>query len=183
MVTASDVVSALPEPEADGARESGSAESPPGPGAARPRTLSLTGADLSIERDVDRLLASPGGRRHMELACYAAAVLALVFAGWARRRGQIDPERLRRRRALAEQRERVSAAGSMARSEAVAAMAAGLRELLALAPELRDDDCDRFLQECDDLLYAPAGREGEALDAGFQRRALEILDRMGEKLA
>jgi hypothetical protein len=147
------------------------------PASPRSGGLTLTGADLAIERDPDRLL-----RRHAEgtygvwlpAGVYAASLLVVALALLERRRADVDPVLRRRRQILAEQRTKLYEAAGLPPQQAAEQIAQALRRMLAELPEHRDPEVDAFLGECDALRYAPSGT---SISSG------ETLHRRGEQLA
>jgi hypothetical protein len=147
------------------------------PESPRPGSLTLTGADLAIERDPERLL-----RRHADgiygawltAGVYVASLLVVALALLERRRADVDPVLRRRRQVLAEQRTKLYEAAGLPPQQAAEQIAQALRRMLAELPEHRDPEVDTFLGECDALRYAPSGT---SISSG------ETLHRRGEQLA
>jgi len=154
----------------------------PGAPAAQRGPLLLTGADLAIERDPERLLrrAEAGAQRSWLVALLYAGSLGVVgLAQLDRRRRSVDPAVTARRRRVGAELRRVREASSLPAHEAVAELARALRKILAEVPDARGPEIDEFLGECDARSYAPEGlRDGSPLAPEFHRRAVELAERM-----
>jgi hypothetical protein len=140
--------------------------------------LILTGADLAIERDADLLLRRASDRTRntwMIAGFYAGSGLFLVLAQLDRRRRNVDPTVVARRRRFAGELHRLREASNLAASEAAAEIARAMRALLAEAPDVRRPEIDALIGECDARSYAPAAdRDRSPIDAAFHQRALEL---------
>ena len=177
VIAAEDVFRGAPEaetPEAETER----------PDAPR-ETFTLTGADLAIERDPTRLLVSTRrnlGGPWLPVGLYAGGSLLLAAALLDRRRRDVDPEELRRRKLLEGELRRIRDAARLSGDEAVPELARALRRMLASVPEARSAELDAFLGECDARTYAPEGRTRSAtLDARLHARALELARTLAER--
>ncbi len=139
------------------------------------------GADLAIELDVEvlsRPSTTPGGP-WLPAGLYTGASLLLAAALWDRRRRNVDPALVRRRRRLERECARIREAPALPPTDAVAELARALRSILAEIPEATSDELDAFLAECDARSYAPVGRHGDSgLDEAFHRRALVLAEAM-----
>jgi len=174
--------------ERDSSAEVGDGVTVPKEGAAAASTtaspLVLTGADLAIERDPARLLrtTSSGGVGTWRIAgVYVATLLLVGFAGFDRRRRDVDPVVAQRRRNVDEQLDRIRAAQSLPSAEAAGVLAAALRALIAEVPQASLPEIDSFVGECDARSYAPpAQRSAAALDPEFQQRALRLAQQISE---
>ncbi|MBW2691191.1 MAG: BatD family protein [Deltaproteobacteria bacterium] len=180
MIGAADVQSAervLESPASD--LEERTARAP-----SRAGSLVLTGADLAIERNADLLLrdASAGSRNGWALAgLYAGSVLLLVLAQFDRRRRNVDPAIVARRRRVESGLRRIRDASNLPAPEAAAEIARAMRSLLAETPGVRCPEIDALIGECDARSYAPAAdRDPAPIDAAFQQRALELAQGMME---
>ncbi len=181
VISADDVVSPIPAAQsAPDARADGDADAPET--GAQQGGFSLTGADLSLEQKREKLLQRSHARPGLQIAAYAGSITLLLAALWARRRSEVNPDLRRRREVYRQQRKRIAAAGSQPRREAMTQIAAALREIVAVAPELRSPELDDLVRECDSVIYAPAGETATGADAQFAERARSLLDRMRETL-
>jgi hypothetical protein len=162
----------MDEPPADGAAE----------GKSTPGGVRLIGADLSIEQDIPELMRRRTPTRVLRIGAYGASLLVLVIAIGLRRRADVDPALQRRRAVYAAQRTRLQAARSLPRREALAEMAAALREIVTEAPELRGDDLDTFVRDCDAVIYAPGAGGDEETPPELLERADALIAAMGEAL-
>ena len=146
--------------------------------------LVLTGADLAIERDADLLLrrASARTRNTWTIAgLYVGSSLFFLLAQFDRRRRNVDPAVVARRRRVAGELRRVREASNLPASEAAAEIARAMRALLAQTPNVRRPEIDALIGECDARSYAPdAGRDRSPMDAAFHQRALELAQSLTE---
>ncbi len=152
------------------------------PESARTGGLTLTGADLAIERDAERLLRGrDDGTRGTWLPAgiYATSLLLVALALLERRRADVDPALRRRRQLLAEQRKELGEAAGLPPQQAAERIAGALRRMLAELPHHRDPEVDALLGECDALRYAPSGPSGASVDA-LRARAEELARRLQE---
>ncbi len=193
VVTADDVVSGRPEDDPGAKRES----PPPGAGSADDQSgearygdarsasgrLVLSGANLSIVRDPDLLLerySQGGGQTLLLCALYGLPLVAIPGAVWVRRRADLDPRTVRRRKLFRAERARIDAAAGKSSAEAMANFADALRTMLKAAPEARPPGFDAFLAECDAVVYAPAGEGRATLDPELHQRAVALAQSIQE---
>jgi hypothetical protein len=143
----------------------------------RPRSLALTGADLAIERDFALVLGSGAnwGGRWLAPSLYAGSLFALGLALLDRRRRQVDPERVRRKRVLAQELDRIRGAGALPAAAGAAQIAQAIRRMLQEVPEASKPELDLILGQCDARSYAPAGAEPDA-SGELVGRALELAE-------
>jgi hypothetical protein len=182
VIAADDVFSPGAAADSDASAE---AEPRSGPEAAGDGGgLALTGADLAIERDVAKLLRGGGegfGAGWVAGGLYTGASLLLLAALWDRRRRDVDPRVVRRRRLLDRERRRVRSAAGLPADEAVRELAGALRRMLAEVPHARSAELDALLGECDARTYAPAERRrSESLEPGLLERANALAERLAE---
>jgi hypothetical protein len=146
--------------------------------------LVLTGADLAIERDADLLLRSASASTRngwMIAGLYAGSSLLLLLARLDRRRRNVDPAVVARRRRVAGELRRIREASNLSASEAAAEIARAMRALLAETPDVRHPKIDALIGECDARSYAPAAeRDRSPIDAAFHQRALELAESLTE---
>jgi hypothetical protein len=148
-------------------------------------SFTLTGADLAIERDVSILR---GDRRRglqgpwMPVGLYAGTSLLVLAALFDRRRRDVDPVLVRRRKLLEAELAGLRGAADLPGDRAVVEIAQSLRRMLAEVPEARSVELDTFLAECDGRSYAPAGqRQTAQLDPEFHARALALATEIVER--
>jgi hypothetical protein len=146
--------------------------------------LVLTGADLAIERDADLLLRRTSARTQNTwtiAGLYAGSGLLLLLTQLDRRRRNVDPAVVERRRRVAGEMRRMREASNLPASEAAAEIARVMRALLAETPDVRRPEIDAMIGECDARSYAPAaGRDRSPIDSAFHQRALELAQGMTE---
>ncbi len=157
-------------------------------GAARAasgsRPLVLTGADLAIERNSELLLRRASTRtrnRWMVAGLYAGSGLLILLAQLDRRRRNVDPTVVARRRRVEGELRRMRGASNLPASEAAAEIARAMRALLAEASDVRRPEIDALIGECDARSYAPAAdRDRSLIDTAFHQRALELAQSLTE---
>jgi hypothetical protein len=146
--------------------------------------LVLTGADLAIERDADLLLRRASARTRntwMIAGLYAGSGLLLLLTQLDRRRRNVDPAVVARRRRVAGELRRMREASNLPASEAAAEIARAMRALLAEIPDVRRPEIDALIGECDARSYAPAAnRDHSPIDSAFHQRALELAQSLTE---
>lgn len=178
LVTAQDVVRGEPGKGLQDLRstEPGMPASRQGGGSAS--VFGLTGANLSIVREPERLLgatrAAIGSRLLFALYVGSLALVALAIA--LRRRADVDPELVARRKALRRERGRIAAAARLPGSRAVETIAEALRAMVRLSTSGRPEQLDEFVAECDAVIFSPYRGDAEPLDPAFRQRALELAD-------
>lgn len=180
VISAEDVVGATPS-AVEGGREQEASDDEPSAAPTR-GSISLIGADLSIERSPEALMRRNTTARGLQIAGYAGSLLVLLAAVWLRRRADVDPELQRRRQVCALQRRRLQAAKTLPRREALTELAAALREAVAAAPELRIAGLDDFVRECDVVVYAPGGEGRSEAEPELVARAEALLDAIAREL-
>ncbi len=173
IVTARDAIGKIepvPTPAAEGEEAASTAGVASGGAATARPVFTLTGADLSVTLG-EAVLADErrrfGGRAAV-VALYVAPLLALGLAVVRRRRADIDPRVLERRRRLAAGVRRIQAALDAPEWTALTEIAAALREMLQAAPEMRSPETDAFLAECEVVIFAPD--RGGTTPLGVERR-------------
>jgi hypothetical protein len=181
VIGAADVFSNAPS-----APEPAGGDATPGePGVVRPRSFSLTGADLAIVRDPARLLGGGTGAlggAWLPAGLYGGGLLALALAFLDRRRREVDPARLRLRRLADEVRRELDGAASLPAADAASVLARSLRRLHAERPWVHPAGLDAFLGECDARSYAPESqRAAGSLSDDFFARARALVDELVEE--
>jgi hypothetical protein len=153
-------------------------------GAKAPgRGFALTGADLAIEREAAALLRDRRqalGGPWIPVGVYTGASLLLLAAFLDRRRRDIDPAVVRRRRLLDGELRRVRAAERLPPEQAVPELAQAIRRMLVEVPGARTSEVEAFLRECDARTYAPSGRPSHPLDEAFHAQAVALARRVAE---
>jgi hypothetical protein len=174
VVDATDVQSGEHSSEPSNARDSGA------PDAVQRRggPLVLTGADLAIERDPALLVRSTSAAVRspwLIAGLYVGSLLIVFLSQMDRRRRDVDPAVVERRRRVESELHRIRKASDLPAADAAAELARALRALLAVMPEARRAEIDQLVGECDARSYAPAAdRDREPVDPAFHQRALEL---------
>jgi hypothetical protein len=104
---------------------------------------------------------------------YAVPTVLLALAFAARRRADVDPVLLARRRRLSAAEKNIQLAAGRPRREGTRQIAAALRDMLAEVPQARTPELDELLAGCDVIVYDPGGDGGQTIDELLVRRALE----------
>jgi len=164
------------------AQSSDSSPQPPGEGRERSTKLSLTGADLAVDRDRTRLLRDERGQGQnlaVTLPLYATGVAFLSLAIVMARRRAMDPRLLERRAALTRAEQAMTRAFALSDGGGAAALGRALRELVAALPSEASTEFDSLIEACDTLRFAPTA-EGQAggsmVPADLQDRARRLID-------
>lgn len=183
VITAADVVSGagksgdepahplarVPKAQADGVR----------PGDVRSATgqLVLSGANLGIVREPELLLARRGagaGGTTAVVSLYSLSLAIIAGSLAYRRRSDLDPAMVRRRKLFAEEAKKIAGAVGSPRAEAMSILAGSLRAMLRAASGARPADLDVFLSECDAVAYAPLGPSPEPVAPEVIERAQSL---------
>jgi hypothetical protein len=180
LISAADVVAAQPgqtpasrksnKPEAGRSKSSG------------PGDFSLTGANLAIELDRDRLRGARKSRGQRLGVLYVASLLMLTAAFLYRRRSDRDPEILRVSAGYKEQIRRIDAAASLPRKEALGQIASALRELGGLGLGGGNLKREALIAECDAVFYAPDSGSGSPVEAKLIERARTLARELGSQI-
>ncbi len=140
------------------------------------RSFTLTGADLSHEPNVDRLLVRGGNWSGVTIyTLYGVPLLAIAIAIVLRRRAAIDPAIARRRKALATGLADIRSCRGKPELEATSAIATALRAMISEVPNGRTPGVDAFLAECEAVVYAPSGG-AEPIATAFYERAVALAE-------
>ena len=172
MVSAQDVVRTK---EFETASEEEEPETPKITKETRP-AFTLSGADLSINKDIDLLTHSSGkflGGWIQQGMCYTLAFMFLVMAPLIKRRADVDPAVTRKSKELQLQREAISTAASPGD------LSDALRRMAVVADVVSRKEYESVLAECDALEYAPDGANSK-IDTNVRNQALALADEMLE---
>ena len=134
------------------------------------------GADLSIERDPERLLEGRGtflAGFVAQLLCYLLGISGIGMALWRRRQADVDPAITARQGVLTRQLERVKTAAS------VREMADAIRQMAAASTDFPRQALSRVLERCDMLVFAPGGQQA-GVDEALRADAVRLAQRMME---
>lgn len=182
VVGAGDVVSAAParDEEDTGAGSTDTASSPDAAPSARKPRFTLTGAELSIETDLERLRVSGTSRLATSLVFwvgYGGGLLALALGLVLRRRRDVDPVRARLLKDLAALRSRVT------RDRSAREVADALRRMASLRSDGRTSvpGLDQVLARLDEAAFAPGGGNAEVA-SDLRDQATAAADAIVEEL-
>jgi hypothetical protein len=158
---------------------------PTGEGTERSTKLSLTGANLAVDRDSTRLLRddrTQGQNLIVTLPLYTAGLAFLALAGVMARRRNADPRTRERALALARAQRAMKEAFALSDGGGATALGRALRELVATLPSEGGREIDQLIAECDTLRFAPASKSdipgakgGSALPPDLQERARRLI--------
>lgn len=156
--------------------------------AAKPpaSTDDLTGADLTIETNVLRLMTADVDRFGgvaAQIALYVVAVLVVLAAWWRRKAADVDPAVIERRRFLKTQLGHIQQALREPRQNAAREIGAACRRLIPYAADGERPEIDALIGECDALAFAPAGAPEQRIDEQLHRRAVELAQRIAKERA
>ncbi|MCB1740447.1 MAG: BatD family protein, partial [Gammaproteobacteria bacterium] len=152
-------------------------ESPPGTdaGDASPTGtagLVLSGADLSIATDPERLLSVPGSRpgltRLLLVTLYASGLIGLLAMCIVARRGTRDPAVMARRQELRAIERGIEQADNLDR------LAARLRRLAPLLDPAQRSTYETLLARCEEQIFRPGGT-AQAPDPALREDALRLV--------
>lgn len=146
-------------------------------------SLSLTGADLALERGTTILLRDDRATGRGPVVLGSLYALGIGFVGLAvfdRRRRDIDPRVVERRRELSEARRKVEAALKRPERDAAEMLARALRAMLAKVPDAGGAELDELLGECDARSYALVGESSGVLPDELQKQARKLASAIEE---
>ena len=140
------------------------------------RSFSAREADLAIEINRSALEAHSSLSTSGQATVYGISLLGLAAAWLFSRRRNASPDRARQRAREKALRARIEKARDLPPAEALAEMAAALRELAARRPDLDSGEVGEFIAACDDILYAPGDMPAQQRVQENADRALELAD-------
>jgi hypothetical protein len=146
----------------------------------RQPVFSLSGADLAIESDAGLVLRDSGARTAgvvTQMAIYVIGLLLIAVALVDRRRRNVDPALVARRKNVRQQKTRIARAASLPRQRAADEIAGAVRALVADFPDVARDDAAAVTAECESIVYAPAGSAEARLDNALLDKANEVASR------
>ncbi|QDV86462.1 BatD family protein [Planctomycetes bacterium TBK1r] len=155
------------DPTAQSARSSG------------PRSFSLSGADLAIERDPQRLLTGSTSllaRPSLQVAGYALGSLCLIVALVDRKRRQVDPAIRQASAVVRTQRGRIAAAERLPEKQAAKQIAEALRVAHLEIPETDRSAIQPIIAECEAIAYKPGDDADARISPDLLGRALAAID-------
>lgn len=183
VVSASDVVSGSDSPVVPADQNEPAASGQPrqvASAAATKPIFSLSGADLAIEPVAGVVLRDSRawqGGLHWQLTLYGVGVLLIVVALADRRRRDIDPAILARRRLIRSQQEKIARAGRLPQKAAAAEMAEAMRALVAELPDVARTEAQSIIAACESIVFAPAESASATLDPDLIEQARTIAAR------
>jgi hypothetical protein len=146
---------------------------------ATPR-FSLSGADLAVEPLAGAVLrdsSSGAGWLLSQLALYGAGFLLIVVALADRKRKDVDPALVARRKNVRRRQESIARAVRLTRPEAAREIADALRALVAELPDVARDEAQAVIAECESIVFAPSGSDDARLDDALIERAKTVAAR------
>ena len=174
LVTAADVIrpdgpkTSIEEPEA---RPVPSSTTPVLSDEATP----LANVDLSIDVDVDRLSRRVEGSETAQALLYGFGTLLVVAAFLRSQSVRWRGRKTARRVNYEKQRAVIDSCGQDPPKEALGKIVAALRAVAADSPAAPRSELNSFLQECDEILYAP--NSSATIDVASKiQRALELAE-------
>ena len=138
------------------------------------KVFSLSGADLSINKDKDSLIGNGKGwlgSLFQQIACYVIALILLIIAVVIRRHSDQDPKVVAQIKELKAQRHRIEKATELK------ALSDAVRRMAAVATSVPRQELDAFLSDCDAKVFAPGG-EGAGVDDALRNAALLLADKL-----
>ncbi|NLS95526.1 MAG: protein BatD [Planctomycetaceae bacterium] len=181
VVSADDVVSSVPKPETPQGEEN-QGDRPQQAASASPSepVFSLSGADLAIEPAAGVVLRDSGDWTSgvpLQLAFYGAGFLLIAVAVLDRRRSEVDPAVVARRKNVRSQLDRISHASRLRSKEAATEIAAALRALVAEMPDVARDEAQAVIASCESIVFAPAGSQDSKLAGALLEEAKTVAAR------
>lgn len=177
VVSASDVVTATPPSAPPGPQQPGEPESEPAQVASRSTktpVFSLSGADLAIEPLAGVVLRDEGNWKRAllwQLALYGGGFALVIAAAFERRRHDIDPVILARRKTIRAQRDKIAHAARLPQKEAAAEIAEALRCLVAERPDVARAEAQAVIAACESIVFAPDLSDTGTLDPSLIEQA------------
>ena len=179
MISAQDVVRANPVTATPAPASTG--REAPSTYKLKHNTYTLSGADLSINRDVRLLTRSYGsflGSWWQQGLSYGLAVMLMFIAALIRRQADVDPETTEKFKELKLQRDIISNTAN------VEDLSDALRRMASVTQVISRQEYESLLAECDALQYAPdsvdADRRPNPLSGDLRNRGLSLADEMLE---
>lgn len=186
MVDAADVESGVRTPQTP---DNDSAAPSVEPNKVEPpdvRAFDLTGADLAIETDSQRLLVDDRerfGGVATHAAIYIASMVLIICAWWRRRAAEVDPQLAQRRRMIETQVNQIAWASELPCREAAGQIASALRQIAPHASRNQRGQIDRLLSECDVLTYDREADNAQAIDRVLHERAVTVAKTVAKEAA
>ncbi len=177
VVSASDVVTGSAQSASPTSPQPGEPEGEPAQVASlSPKTpaFSLSGADLAIEPLAGVVLRDEGDWRRTllwQLALYGGGFALVIAAAFERRRHDIDPVILARRKTVRVQRDKIAHAARLPQKEAAAEIAEALRCLVAERPDVARAEAQAVIAACESIVFAPDLSDAGTLDPSLIEQA------------
>ena len=138
---------------------------------------------LALELSEEQLLnTSSGWLKHPSVpyVCYGSGILLMVIASIDRRRRNVDPDLLRKRKVIRDQTKRIKTAGNRPIGEAADEIAAALRSLRVYSSHSTQKETDALVAQLETLIYSPNGSSSKPLDRTVVDRANNIAKEISE---
>ncbi len=148
------------------------------------RSFALSGADLAIQPDPQRLLSGSTSllaKPSFQIVNYALGSVCLIVALLDRRRRQVDPVVRQASAVVRNQRGRIAAAGKLPEKDAAKQIADALRVVQLEFPNTDRSAIQTLLAECDAIAYRPDDKPDATISTDLVDRALAAVDAMKSK--
>jgi len=186
VISASDVVSGSARQTSQADTAAGNEPKAVAAGGPKDPVFSLSGADLAIEPSAGVALRdSRGWTRALPLqaAFYGAGLLLIVLALVERRRKDVDPAIVARRKNVRHQQERITRAARLSRKEAATEIAEAMRALVAELPDVARDEAQAVIAACESIVFAPTELGESQLDGALIEQAQTVAARFKHSAA
>ena len=148
------------------------------------KTMSFVGANLAIEKNATRLLASTGVATGWWVAIsgYLLSAFAIAVAFLVRKRLHADPAVSELKNKVRGIRSQIASARKQSTKEAAQSISNALRQGLVLKPDRDRSIAENIIAECDNVQYAPNESEAAERLERLAKRALEEFDQIAREL-
>jgi hypothetical protein len=118
------------------------------------------------------------GGRTLRVTLYVASLLVIALAVVDRRRRDIAPEIVRRRKTLRKLRAQIDRARQRPHTEAARSIADALRAMGAEVPNAPREALQSVLAQYETMIYAPGGTGTDPIDPALVQRAASLADQI-----
>ena len=149
-------------------------------------SFDLTGADLTIVTDTQRLLVDEQDRfggTTTHTAIYVTSMVLVLAAWWGRRTAQVAPQIVKRRRLIQAQLKLIARASNLPRQQAAGQIAAALRQLAPHANGSQRGQIDHLLSECDVLTFDRDADASDTIDQALHEQAVTVARTVAKEAA